>query len=490
MSSVSLLAAEYRRLRDGAAWKLLASDSAPVVLAILREHFGEGEVIPASALRELVRRDIDELVAQGYEKGVEGQGGASSYIARWLASGYLERRFLPNEREEHYELSLAAVSALALADRIARPKATATESRLATVVSLILKLEEETDLNPSSRIATLEVERSRIESRIEELKADRLVTLDNNRAVERTREIVSLAQELTGDFFRVGVEFERLNRELRHTLVENSANRGQVLEELFSGVDMIAESDAGRAFNGFYKLLMDIDRRLGFEAALESILSREFVAGLSDDERDFLAAFTDQMLDRGRRVHETQLRLARSLRDFVRSHEYLEKRRLTSLLDEAAKKAHALRDLVKPSARISYELDRTSVGTSSIGTWSLYDPALAWKPQPMLKGEATDARLEDIVSTLLDAEIDYRALKHLIATTLAERDQASIGEVAGASDLKQGLGSIVGLIDLGFKFGLMFEGTEQVGWKNRDDRIVHAVIPLIRFTKESIHGFE
>lgn len=482
---------EYRRLRDGSAWKLLASDSAPTVLAILGEHFGEGEIIPASTLRELVRRDLEDLSTQGLDKGADpGASNAANQIARWLSLGYLERRFLPGEKEEHYELSIAAVSAIRLAGNIAKPRIAATESRLATVVSLVLKLEEETDPNPESRIATLEGERARIEARIEELRANSLRALDDARAAERAAEIVSLAEELVGDFIRVGSEFERLNRDLRHSLVEGEANRGKVLDEVFSSVDMIAESEAGRAFNGFYRLLMDANRRELFEAAVDEILRRNFASKLPEEELTFLTAFTDLLLDRGSRVHETQIRLARSLRDFVRSREYLEKRRLTALLDQAMKGAITLKNDLRPQARLELGLDRTNSETRSIGQWLLYDPASAWKPSDMSAADKSDISPEEIAHALLEAEIDYRILKEHILQTLISNAQPSIAEILETWHPEQGLGSIVGLIDLGFKYGLQCEGTEEISWTNKAGDSMKASIPLIRFSEESIHDFD
>lgn len=488
--SVSSKIFEYRRLRDGTAWRHLASPGAPVILGILGEHFGEGGLVGASALHEMVRRDLDELSAKGIDKGFESLGGAQSYISQWLAAGYLERRFLPGEREEQYELSLPAVSALRLAETMARPRTAATESRLGNVVSLVLKLEEETDPNPESRIATLESEKARIEARIGELRSNSLGALDDARATERAREVIALAEELTGDFLRVGAEFERLNRDLRHTLVESDLNRGDVLETLFASVDMIADSDAGRAFNGFYRLLMDEERREVFEAAIEEIFLRGFAAKLSEDDRSFLASFTDLLLDRGGRVHATQLRLARSLRDFVRSRDYLEKRRITTLLVEAEQGAVALRDSLQPLARLEIGLDRTSSEIRSVGQLSLYDPAMAWRPTAMADAADADIDPDEIAQKLLGAEIDYRALKDRIRDALASRDQVSIGDILKEWPAEQGLGSVVGLIDLGFRFGLAGAGGERVGWSPGGNGTAHATIPLMYFTKERIDEFE
>lgn len=72
---------------------------------------------------------------------------------------------------------------------------------------------------------------------------------------ERAREVIAFAQDLAADFRNVRDAFDRLNREQRQSLMENDGSRGEVLEHLFAGVDLIAESDPGRTFIAFWRLL-------------------------------------------------------------------------------------------------------------------------------------------------------------------------------------------------------------------------------------------
>lgn len=52
-------------------------------------------------------------------------------------------------------------------------------------------------------------------------------------------------------------QFEQLNRELRERIMDSDGNRGEVLDSLFAGIDLIAESEAGRTFSAFWRLLTD-----------------------------------------------------------------------------------------------------------------------------------------------------------------------------------------------------------------------------------------
>ncbi|MGA3257412.1 MAG: DUF3375 family protein, partial [Bryobacteraceae bacterium] len=221
--------ATYRRLREQSLWRLLASANGPAVIGLLQTHLFEGDRrLPASILYERLDRDLEDLRAQG----VDLPQTAQAYVADWLAAGYLERRFPPGASEEEYELSAGAAAAIRFAAGLVEPRTMATESRLAVVIQQLVRLAEETDTNPETRVATLLSERERIDEQIEAIRHGRLQPLPEARALERVHEIIALADDLAGDFRRVRDRFEQLNRDLRERLMDNDASRGEVLEAL------------------------------------------------------------------------------------------------------------------------------------------------------------------------------------------------------------------------------------------------------------------
>jgi len=212
-------------------------------------------------------RDLDELRASGEEVPQSAQ----AYIADWLAAGFLERRFPAGAAEEEYELSSAAASAIRFVAGLVEPRTAATESRLAVVIQQLVRLAEETDTNPETRVATLLAERERLDREIEKIRSGRMESLPAARALERIHEIIALADDLAGDFRRVRDEFERLNRDLRERIMDDDASRGDVLASLFAGVDVIAESEEGRTFAAFWRLLTDPEQSSTLEEALDEV---------------------------------------------------------------------------------------------------------------------------------------------------------------------------------------------------------------------------
>lgn len=481
--------AEYRELRDAPVWKLLAANTGPLVLAVLETRFPPGERVSASAAMEAVERDLGEfrILGEAAEKN------AQSYLSDWLAAGYLERRSRQDEQEEYYELSASAAQALRFASGLLRPREAATESRLWTVIHQIRNLAEHTDPNPETRLAALRAERDAIEERMRRVETDGAVrVLDRRRALERVREIISLSSDLIADFSRVSAEFESLNRDLRQRLAEGSERRGEVLESLFAGIDIIADSDAGRSFEAFWRMLMDSRQRGVLDDTLELVLAREFAHELAPEERDFLRDLSAALLDRGYGVNHTQERLARSLRDFVRSREFREQKRLAELLHRAHGLAVELADRVPTHKHLGLELELTSAVVKSFDQWRLKDPAMGYAPKTLKRAEEFRLDPEELADQIRWSEIDFRTLKERIAALVGERGQSSVKDFIDHYGADQGLGTVLGLLDLGYRHGEISVSAERetVEWTGTDGCRRRGSVPLIYFIKERVDELE
>jgi hypothetical protein len=475
--------ATYRRMRNQPLWRLLASANGPTVISLLQSHLYEKErSLPASIFFERLTRDLEELRAQGDDFPQTAQ----AYVANWLGDGYLERRFPPGATEEEYELSTSTVEAIRLVSAIAEPHSAATESRLSLVIQALVGLAEDTDTDKYRRIERLIAEQARIDKEIDAIQKGQKRVLPCDTALERTREIISLADDLMGDFRRVRDQFEQLNRDLRERIMDSEGNRGEVLGSLFAGIDLIAESEAGRTFSAFWRLLTDPEQAAMLEESLDSVMSSEFIGELDMRERRFLLRLTRNLLDQGGAVHEVLQTFARSLKHFVQSREYLEQRRVNQLLKEAQRAALRIKDEIKTTESLAYSLELTSSRLQSLSQWVLYDPSLQARPEAMREGESPPVDLKSVSELVAQSEIDFRTLKEHVYSLLEQREQASIGDVLEHFPAEQGLGSVVGLLALGSRHGIKGESVETVTWVGEDDQERSARIPKIYFLRDRL----
>ena len=72
-------------------------------------------------------------------------------------------------------------------------------------------------------------EQARIDKEIDAIQKGQMRVLPHATALERTREIITLADDLARDFRRVRDQFDQLNRDLRERIMDNDGNRGDVL---------------------------------------------------------------------------------------------------------------------------------------------------------------------------------------------------------------------------------------------------------------------
>jgi hypothetical protein len=187
---------DLRARKEEPAWKLLATLQSPAICTCLQSLFLMDKSLVTSAFHERLHRQL-EIVRRA---GADMPKAANEYASDWIDLGWLRRYFPQGATEEVLELTAPAVEAIRYVLRLSRPRATATESRLASVVLLLQTLAEETDENPETRLAGLMAERERLNTEIQAVRAGKVTQLAPERATERAREVLAQADELLGDF--------------------------------------------------------------------------------------------------------------------------------------------------------------------------------------------------------------------------------------------------------------------------------------------------
>lgn len=479
--------AGYRRLRDQALWRLLAADHAPELIGLLQTLLQDGDRrLSASALHERLQHHLDVINTSDLPR--ELPRTAVAYVAYWLSQGFLERRLPEGASEEEYELSAAAAQAVRFISGLSARRQVATESRLSLVIQQVSQLAEQTDTDPTSRLQALQADRDRIDAEMERVRNGKVDAINGQRALERTREVIQLADELVEDFRRVRDDFEKLNRDFRERIIDDDAHRGELLDRLFEGVDVIGESEAGRSFQAFWNLLNNVEQSIQLDQAMETLLSRAFARRLQREERQLLRGFTSVMLDRGSQVRDVMQHFVRGLRGFVQSRGYLEQRRLNQLLKQAQAEALQLRDETAAGRRTPFVLPLTSSRLRSLSQWRLHDPRNTKVDGTIARGGVASISLDNVGELVAQSEINFRGLKRDLHALLATNNQLSIRQVLDVHPAEQGLGSIIGFLSLATRHGIVSDGeVEEVSWQGGDGQWRHARIPLVWFTKEKRH---
>lgn len=468
------------RLRgDDVAWRLLRADHAEIIAATLGAHLGGTERrLPAAELYEKVDADLEQL----RDLGAALPNTASWYCAQWRDAGFLTRRASGDSRVETLELSAGGLDAIRVLESLDQPVATATESRLGSIRMQLQRLAVDTDPDKTSRLQALHVQRAAIDAEIERVENGQISTLDDERARERAWEILAQIGEMPGDFARVRDEFDRLGRTLREQVLDSEERGREVLGDIFRGVDLIADSAAGRSFTAFSALVHDEELGASVDHLVDQILNRSFASELPTAQRRALRRFVVDLKARSFEIHEVMTRFARGLRQYVQSQEYQSDRALRALLTESMRLGVRAAEHTRPWHPTGLTLDLTAARLSPIGAVTLHDPSEHRVAAALVVHDPPPVDIEQLRLIARETEIDVDELTRNVNAVLETRDSATLSDVLDAYPATQGIASIVGLIGLAFDQGVAGEGDEQVSWVGADHRERSARIPALVFT--------
>ncbi|CAM2751890.1 DUF3375 domain-containing protein [Actinomyces slackii] len=442
-------ALELHRLSTGpdadAGLRLLRLDRTHVAAAVLAAHLG-GQVrrLPAADLHALIEEDLAALREAGVELGESVT--ARTYCDQWRSQGILVRTTMAGGREETYELSAPAEAALRYLAQVERPRPAVTQSRLTTIASQLDALVRDSDPSVEGRLAALRAQRDAIDAEIERVESGQTQPVGGAEGAERLAEILALAEQVPGDFSRVRAELIALNRSLRERIIEMPGSRGEVLDDVFRGVDRIESSEAGRSFLAFLELFQDPEASARLDDHLDEVLARPFVDLLPDADRRYLRHWRGTLSTESANVRQTMTGFSRSLRRFVQSRAFEEHRRLAEELARAQALAARAAATTSPIRRMSTALDLTGMSLGSIGSWRLHNPADARVAEEVVRHDVADLDLEAMREVVRASEIDLAELGESIEASLAARGVATIGEILADHPATQGLASVIGLL--------------------------------------------
>lgn len=483
--SIEARALSVARLQKASpAVTLLRSSMAPVLLAMVDEYFPQGtRQRPATEVYELLNADLRTLTGR-HPDIFDLPRSAQQYCADWVKAGWLIRRPGTSASGETLEPTEETLAVLDTVSRWEQPRSAVTATRVESLTESLRTLARDIDPDIATRLQSLQDQRDDLDRQIERVEHGDYDVLGPSQVAERVADILDQASAIPGDFARVSRDLEDLNRSLRRQLLDPDGSRGDVLDEIFDGVDLIGESDAGRSFNGFYRVLLDQERAAWIDRWISDVLARPQGADLPTPVRTRLRGLFRAMEDAGAEVNQVMTGLARSLRNYVTSEEFAEDRRMVELL-RAARTAAADAvsgggEDVRTYRKMETPLVRIGMPVTSVSTLSLRNPGdetVENAPGTVAEGTVDTAEL---LAAVRVSEIDLAELQDNIDATLSAArglTTASVATVLHHHPASQGLASVVGLLHLAIRHGTPGDGVERATWDDAEGRRHTATIP-------------
>lgn len=330
------LQAKYRRLfQESKSLHLLKADNAPIILAFLAELFSEESEVSFSRARVALDAELERC----RELGVwETETAAGSYLNQWIRAGWLR------EMDDMLTKTDASEIAFRFCQGLDDRNTGTSASHLRIVQEAVRDFAVAISPNIDERVTLLEYKKTEIQREIDALNAGVVVQLTEKEQRERIREIYQLASVLTGDFRRVEDEIRQLDQELRVQIIEGGSTRGDVLLSVMEKEALLAKTDAGSAFEGFFHLLCDQNRSMEFSDQLRSILNRPVARQLTPAQQQFLSKLMRELSKESDRVFYIRRRTEESLRTYIESGAAQENRAVNQLLGQLEKVAVELKN--------------------------------------------------------------------------------------------------------------------------------------------------
>lgn len=476
--------------RNHPAWRLLAADSAPFVIAFLHRTFIEpnvrvlSETALAAQLEDYLHHLRQEVGQESYPKP------AGDYLLDWAGDerGWLRRYYPPDSDEPHLDLTPAAERAIQWLASLRKTSFVGAESRLKLVFDLLRQVAMGGETDPDVRVRELSRRRAEIDAEIERIRDGTLPLMDPTQLRERFVQASDTARALLADFRQVEQNFRDLDRQVRERITIADGGKGALLEEIFGERDAIVDSDQGKSFRAFWDFLMSPARQEELTSLLEQVMALDAVAELSPDPR--LKRVHYDWLTASEVTQRTVARLSEQLRRYLDDKAWFENRRIMEVLRDLEQRALAMRE--EPPRGSVMSLDAASPTVTLPLERPLYSPPVkpAIEDRKLVEGEV------DIDTRALFEQfyVDKERLRTRLRRALQTRQQVSLSELLDDHPLEQGLAELVAWLSLatGEASGVVDEKRPQrVTWQEANGRTRQATLPTVIFVAErtgNTHG--
>lgn len=478
--SVLKRALDFRALQDESpAVIALRSNSLFLMLAVFGEYFSAaGARQYVSDLHAQIDSDLEALDEYNVD---HGSRNANELCRAWINMKVLARRQDPKTGYEYYELTAIGQTVLGFISSLLKPRAAATQSRLAMVTDQIAGLEQATNPDQQKRLQALLKQREDLDKQIQRVKEGYIEVMETDRARESISDLAELAAQVPKDFARVRESFDEISHELRRNLLDSETPQEDILTEVFMNLDHISQSDEGKSFNAFYSLLLDERSQVTFEEAIRGLDERGMLSHLPQIERQMLRTYMMTLQNEALPVSNMMRTLSRNLRQFVQSRQFQEYRAINQKLHEIQKLGLDASSLISATEQIPIEVPTTSFRSKSVGRIRLSDRSKEVIEGEVKVNELEDVDIADLKRRIRESEIDFAQLiKHVNATVA--NGPAKISQILTEFPAEQGLASVVGLILLAMKHAKRFQEHEVVYWHGQFDQVEReGEIPLYVF---------
>ena len=422
---------------------ILRAKSCNVIIDFLTNVFNDAAVVSHESIHSQLAEylnncgvDEDEesdiLYTDTYEEK------AAKYIKKWTDSGFLTN-YRNEDGEIYYELSSHSTKVIDWLSGLKQEEYIGTESKFKSIINQLKELVEYTNEDREKRLQLLEDKKLEIEHQIQQLQmGEEVKVFEEYEIVPRFQQINKLAKELLSDFKDVDDNFRTIIKEIYRKQTDPNLKKGGILQYTFDALDELKSSSQGKSFYAFWEFLLARE----MQSDLNTLITELFQI-LKEKNIDcgdtFLLNMVEYLYESGRRVYQTNDKMADKLSRIIRENEMSQAdtakrivQEIKTVLIEISKKRQQL-DIsltVDDGMEICIPFDRRITFEQSESTDYDFNPEA---------GSFSIDEFGELGKVFSNVFIDRKVLERNIHETMEGKSQVTLSDVIEQHPLKKGL---------------------------------------------------
>ena len=347
--------------------------------------------------------------------------------------------YINEDGEIYYELSSHSSKVIDWLSGLKQEEYIGTESKFKSIITQLKELVEFTNEDREKRLQWLEDKKLKIEQQIQQLQmGEDVKVFEEYEIVPRFQQINKQAKELLNDFKDVDDNFKNIIKEIYQKQIDQTLNKGSILQYTFDALDELKSSSQGKSFYAFWDFLLAREMQSELDVLINELFKTLKNKNI-DSEDTFLQNMVEYLYESGRRVYQTNDKMADKLSRIIRENEMSQSdiakrivQEIKNTLIEISKKKNKpdISLIVDDGMEISIPFDKKITFEQSEYTEYVFNP------------KSSNLSIDDfgeLSKVFGNVHIDQKVLERNIREAMNEKSQISLSEVIAQYPLKQGL---------------------------------------------------
>lgn len=363
---------------------------------------------------------------------------AAKYIKRWTDSGFLTN-YRNEDGEIYYELSSHSSKVIDWLSGLKQEEYIGTESKFKSIITQLKELVEFTNEDRGKRLQLLEDKKLDIEHQIQQLQMGQdIKVFEEYEIVPRFQQINKQAKELLTDFKDVDDNFKAIIREIYQKQIDQTLNKGSILQYTFDALDELKSSSQGKRFYAFWEFLLAREMQSELDTLITELFQTLKSKNINSGD-NFLQNMVEYLYESGRKVYQTNDKMADKLSRIIRENEMSQSdiakrivQEIKNTLIEVSKKKQKpdISLTVEDGMEINIPFDRKITFEQN------EDIEYTFHPESGTLSIEDFGELEKVFGNIY---IDHKVIENNIRRAMDGKSQVTLSDVVEQCPLEQGL---------------------------------------------------